>query len=401
MLEYLILITIGVILGTLTGVLPGLHPNTIAFMTLPVYLATSIDIYIYMAILAGLTVSHTFHEFLPAIILGAPEADSALSALPGAEMTMQGEARKAFKYSVFGGIFALIVLLALFPILYYLASNYYTLIEPTMPFILLFFLLFIATYAHNILHSVLIVVLAGTLGILSFELSVNSEYVLVAVFSGLFAAPAILNNLVQNIDFPEQKRSSLSLKRSGKGGFTGFLAGVLAGIVPGIGAAVATSFLTPLLERGGRDGDEEFIAGMGGVNTVDIIVSFLALYLIGNPRSGTAVALQNVAEVGLEKIIFVAGASLFAAALAIPVSFKTLELFLTFSRKIDFSKILTAVLVFLIVVNSYLTGILGILIFATSACIGWAALKAGERSSCMAVLIAPTILFLADIGIFM
>ena len=401
MIEYLPLILLGVLIGTLTGILPGLHPNTIAFMTLPLYLATSIDLYIYMSILSGLAVSHTFHEFLPAIILGAPEADSALSALPGAEMTMEGEARKAFKYSVFGGIFALLTLIALFPLLYYLAANYYELIEPYMPLILLFFLFFIALYAHNIVYSTIIVILAGTLGVLSFETSVNSEYVLVAVFSGLFAVPAIINNLMQNVELPKQRKSSLSLGKSSKGGFTGFLAGILAGIVPGIGAAVATSFLTPLMAKNKEGSDEEFIAGMGGVNTVDIVVSFLALYLIGNPRSGTAVALQNVVETGVEEIMFVAGASLFAAGVAIPLSFKTLDLFLAFTNQVDFGKILATVLMFLIVVNAYLTGLLGILVFGTAACIGWAALKAGERSSCMAVLLVPTILFLSDVGIFM
>ena len=401
MIEYFSLILLGVLIGTITGILPGLHPNTIAFMTLPFYLATSIELYVYMSILAGLAVSHTFHEFLPAIILGAPEADSALSALPGAEMTMEGEARKAFKYSVFGGIFALLTLIALFPLLYYLAANYYNHIEPYMPGILAFFLLFIAVYAHNILYSTIIVILSGKLGILSFEVSVNSEYVLVAVFSGLFAVPAIINNLMQNFELPKQTKSRLSLFKSSKGGFTGFLAGILSGIVPGIGAAVATSFLTPVMARNKEGAEEEFIAGMGGVNTVDIVVSFLALYLIGNPRSGTAVALQNVVEVGIEEIMFVAGASLFAAGIAIPLSFKTLDVFLAFTNQFDFNKILAAVLVFLILVNTYLTGLLGILIFGTAACIGWAALKAGERSSCMAVLLVPTTLFLSDVGIFM
>lgn len=400
MIEYIPLILIGVLLGVLTGVLPGLHPNTVVFITLPVYLATSIDIYIYMSILAGLSVSHTFHEFLPSIILGAPEAESALSALPGAEMTMNGEAKKAFKYSVFGGISSLIALIAVFPIVYYLATNYYSSIEPAIPLLLVFFLGFIAASAHDLKKSVVIIILSGTLGILSFEIPVNSQYVLVSIFSGLFAVPAIVNNLKQELELPEQKDTTVSLKKSSSGGFIGMLAGLLAGIVPGIGSAVATSFVMPLMSSE-RDGDSKFIAGMGAVNTVDIVVSFLALYLIGNPRSGAAVALQNLIKVELKEVVFVAGASLFAVSLTIPICLKTMNYFLNFVRVFDFSRVLKMVFVFLIFVNYVLTGLVGLLIFATSAFIGWAALEASERSSCMAVLLVPTTIFLTDIGIFM
>ena len=400
MIEYIPLILIGVLLGTLTGILPGLHPNTVVFISLPAYLATSIDIYLYMSILAGLSVSHSFHDFLPSIILGAPEAESALSALPGAEMTMNGEAKKAFKYSVFGGIFSLITLIAVFPLVYFLATNYYSRIEPLLPLLLVFFLGFIAASAHDLKKSVTIIILSGALGVISFEMPVNSQYVLVSIFSGLFAVPAIINNLKQDLELPEQRESTISLKKSSSGGIIGMLAGLLAGIVPGIGSAVATSFVMPLMSSE-RDGDSKFIAGMGAVNTVDIVVSFLALYLIGNPRSGAAVALQNLIKVELKEVMFVAGASLFATALAIPLSLRTMDLFIKFVRRFNFSKILKAILIFLVFVNYTLTGLTGLLVFLTSSFIGWAALKASERSSCMAVLLVPTTLFLTDIGIFM
>lgn len=73
----------GVLAGVITGLVCGIHPNTIIFASMPVYIGTDIEFMIYASFISGLSVSHTFHDFLPAIYMQAPYANTALSTIPG------------------------------------------------------------------------------------------------------------------------------------------------------------------------------------------------------------------------------------------------------------------------------------------------------------------------------
>ncbi|MFB6191318.1 MAG: tripartite tricarboxylate transporter permease [Candidatus Nanohaloarchaea archaeon] len=388
MLVYAAFLIIGVLLGVLTGLVPGIHPNTVIFTTLPLYFASGIGFNIYMALVAGLSVSHTFHDFLPAIFIGAPEAESALSSLPGARMAVRGRGIEAFRLTVLGGVFSVAAAVVAAPFLLLYLRPAYSAVEPYMGYILAFFLSYIVFRSARLRNSAAIAALAGALGLLSFSMPVNQEFVLVPVFSGLFALPSIYHGLRNGFELPRQADVYPPGSTAFRGGITGLIAGLLAGAFPGLGAAVSTSFLSPLISS-----REEFLAGMGGVNTSDIIVSFIALLLIGKSRSGASVALSSISSFGMPDSVFLAGCSLVAAGLSAPLALSVSPRFVSLMRRTDIDRVFYAVTALLVAVTVALTGPVGLLLLATASAIGYAALLSGERACCMAVLMVPAISF--------
>lgn len=395
MIEYLAIIGLGVAAGSLTGLVPGLHPNTVIFATLPFYFGSSFPLTYYICFIVALSVSHTFHDFLPAIFLGAPEAESALSALPGGDLAARGEGRLAFEYTVYGGVFSVAAFVLAAPLLYLFLDQLYGTLSTVMFYVLVFFLGFTVFRSDKWRNAAAIAVLSGALGIVSFSMPVNQEYVLMPVFSGLYAFPALVHAYRSSYEIPRQFDLKPEIEKSARGGLVGFLAGLLAGILPGVGPAISTTFLTPMMDGSKK----EFLAGLGGVNTSDIVASFLALYLIGKARSGASVAITNITEFDPVLAFFAAGTALVAVPVAAPVAIYSGRVMPVLFRR-SLGPVVAAVVFMLVTVTLALTGFAGVLILCTASCIGYAALLSGERQTCMAVLMVPALMFFGNIGIF-
>jgi len=318
MIEYIVIILLGVLSGVFTGLIPGIHPNTVIFGSMPLYFYLDIEFLSYLSFIAGLSVSHTFHDFLPAIFLSAPEADAALSSIPGTQMAAEGRGIEAFYYTVGGGVFSVIVCILLAPILFLGLESVYGFFEPFMDYLLLFFLVFMIVDADSILLAGPVALLAGILGILSFEMPVNQQYILLPVFTGLFAVPAVFRTMEERDSLPKQKKPEINTQTAAKGGLLGVIAGIIAGVFTGLGAAASTSFLSPLM----NDSEKEFLAGMGGVNTTDILMSFLAVFILGKARSGASVALKSLSEIRAPEVFFLMGGSILAVSVSAPLALR-------------------------------------------------------------------------------
>lgn len=394
MIEPVLAVSLGVAAGIFTGLIPGVHPNTVVFTTIPFYFIYRPEFSLFMAFISGLSISHTLHDFLPALFLKAPEAESALSSLPGIEMVQEGLGRKAFVLTVIGGLSSSTIFVIVLPILFLVLEAVYPVLNQFMQFILVFFLLFIIFESRSIFNAALIASLSGLLG-LSVLSGPQQQFILLPVFSGLFAVPAVSYSIFRDFEIPEQKdRFQISSSRI-KEGFAGFGSGLIAGVIPGIGAAVSTTFLTPFM-----DSDREgFLTGLGGVNTSDILISFLALYLIGRPRSGSSVALQMISEVRIPEVFFLIGCSLLGAGLSGILSLKVLDLFLKLVEKVNFRFLGFSVLGLIFSIVFFTTGVYGIVVLLTSGFIGFISLLTECRASCMAVLIIPALTYFS--GSFM
>lgn len=392
MLDLVAVTAIGVLAGSFTGMIPGLHPNTVIFSSLPIYLVAGTDFMMYICFISGLSVSHTFHDFLPAIYLNAPSSESAVASIPGAEMASDGEGRTAFNLTVIGGLTAVLIFVLASPVLFSLLEPLYTTATQFMSFILLFFLGFIIL-ENGGKTSIVVAFLSAVLGVLAFRVPVNQNFILMPVFSGLFAVPAVMESLKSMSDLPDQEEPEEVY--SLRGSLTGFVSGLIAGTVPGVGAGAATSFLSPLIDE-----REEIMTGLGAVNTSDIFVSFLALYLLEKSRSGASVAISILGGLDQFTLMTAVGSSLFATGLSVPLAFRSQELFLKFIDVIDLKKALYLVICVILILTVYLTGVLGLLVLFTSSCIGFLAWSWDCRTCCMSVLIVPALLYYLGVGIF-
>jgi putative membrane protein len=385
MLDLISLALIGILIGAFTGIVPGIHPNTVIFTSIPFYLSTEIGFMSYAAFIAGLSVSHTFHDFLPSIYLQAPDANTALSTMPGAEKAANGRGPEAFHSTLIGGIVSILTVVAALPVLAFLLKDFYTFIEPFMAYIVAFFLFFLV-FQNEFKPAIITAFLAGALGMLSLNSSLGGQFILMPVFGGLFAVPAVLSSLRKEFDLPEQDFSAEF--KGVRGGFAGVVSGLIAGTVPGVGAAGSTTFLSPLMND-----EKEFLAGMGGVNTTDILVSFLALMLIGKARSGASVALQSLSTPIMHEVYLLIGLSVFCAGVSALLALRTERFFLKIIDFVSFRKAGVAVLFTIGFLSFVLSGWFGVLTLITASFIGYYSLERSCRACCMAVLLVPSVAF--------
>ena len=95
---------VGALLGCFTGLVPGIHANTIAILLFSLtiaiegsleFLSDLIDVKILIVVaIASTSITHTFLNFIPGTILGAPEENNALGVLPMHEMILRKPIRK-------------------------------------------------------------------------------------------------------------------------------------------------------------------------------------------------------------------------------------------------------------------------------------------------------------------
>ena len=106
----------GIIMGTLTGLIPGFHVNNVALILLalsPTLLSIGIPLSAVATLIVSCGTVHTFLNYIPSALIGAPDGDTALSLLPGHRMLLAGHAAKGVAYSARGSQLGLLLSLPL------------------------------------------------------------------------------------------------------------------------------------------------------------------------------------------------------------------------------------------------------------------------------------------------
>ncbi|GIS49546.1 MAG: hypothetical protein Ct9H90mP23_2180 [Methanobacteriota archaeon] len=79
----------GIFLGCLTGLIPGFHVNNVALIALslsPVAVGIGIPLDAVAGIIVACGTVHTFLNYIPSALVGAPDDNMALALLPGHRM---------------------------------------------------------------------------------------------------------------------------------------------------------------------------------------------------------------------------------------------------------------------------------------------------------------------------
>jgi putative membrane protein len=382
---------LGILIGTITGLTPGLHPNILATLFIGFTFADPI---LMSVIIISAAVTHSFLDFIPSIFLGAPEADTAMGVLPGHKMLLQGRGYEAIRLTVIGGLGALFIIILILPIAAVTIPNLYNFLRPNIHFLLIGVVLYMF-WRDKSIWSVVVFGLSGLLGyFILTQHFLESRFALFPLLSGLFGLSTLIYSLKRNLDIPAQDQSIdfIDKKEVLSGSLTGSFAGILVGLLPGIGAAEATFLAQEVL---GEKTERKFMIAIGGINTADVIFSLLALWLIGNPRSGAAVAVEELMSslkfsdvlLFISVIILVSG---IAGVLTLVLSKNMLRMF----RKINYRKLSIAVILLLLILSILFSGLKGLSITILSTLIGLTCvLSESRRSYLMGCLIVPTILF--------
>lgn len=132
----------GVAMGTLTGIIPGFHVNNVALILLalaPGLLSLGIPLSAVAGIIVSTGTVHTFLNYIPSALMGAPDADQALSLLPGHRMLLSGNAARGVAWSARGsqlGLFLSLPLIILARIAFGPELGWYSQLRDLLPFLL-------------------------------------------------------------------------------------------------------------------------------------------------------------------------------------------------------------------------------------------------------------------------
>lgn len=153
MIDLLIACFLGILIGSITGIFPGIHVNTsgaIVF-TLSPYLLQFTSPEVICVFLASLAISHAILEFIPSTLLGVPDEGTALSILPGHRMVLEGRAKEAIRIVAIGGFGAIIVTILTLPLFAIILPSIHEVSKPYLwIFLLIVSIILIYRLSHNL-----------------------------------------------------------------------------------------------------------------------------------------------------------------------------------------------------------------------------------------------------------
>jgi putative membrane protein len=409
-------VAFGFLLGIISGLTPGLHINNFAAMLLAlssVLMAEGLSPYHMATIILSASISQTFFDCIPAIFVGAPDSDTALTVLPGHSLMLDGRGIEAVRLSALGSASSVVVaLLLVFPLSLAFSSYYDSVMKYVGVLLLAIALLMIKTedgpriegqgslvhWKYKALAAGLFLT-SGLLGVFAFSredllsspLGLEPQ-VLLPLLSGIFGASSLLLSLSAGAELPEQKETEIRVPSRvlARSAIFGGLGGSVVAWIPGVSPSVA-SLCTRL---GSSTSAEEFLVSISGVNTANALFSLVALYVIGRPRSGAAAAIQELMAIDQSTLVQMMMVVIAVAAISYLCVIGTAKATAKAMSRVNYRLLCYLVLASLAAMSLLFTGWFGLFIFFLSTLVGLIAPVAGiQRTHAMGVLMLPLIVY--------
>jgi putative tricarboxylic transport membrane protein len=317
--QNLMMCVIGVVLGTVIGVLPGLGPPATIAMLLP--LTFKLDPTGAMIMLAGIYYGAKYGGSTTSILLNVPgESSSVVTCIDGYKLARKGRAGAALGMaaiaSFIAGTFGVLALMLVAPPLARLSLAFSA---PEYFALMVLGLAMVVLLSGESLTKALLAMLVGlwiaSMGTDLFtatsrftfgrmELLGGIDFIIVAI--GVFAVGEVLGNMepakpAEVLPVPKGLRNLLptreDLRRCRFAFVNGSVVGFLIGILPGAGSTIA-SFMSYGIEKAVSKHPEEFgegaiegVAAPEGANNAETGGALVPLLTLGIPGSGTTAIL--------------------------------------------------------------------------------------------------------------
>ncbi|WP_414470504.1 tripartite tricarboxylate transporter permease [Methanobacterium sp. ACI-7] len=408
MIDLIIACLIGVLCGSITGMIPGIHVNTVGafiFASSP-FLLTSYSPEILCIFLISMAISHALLEFIPSIFLGVPEEGTGLSILPGHQLVIEGRGKEAVRLAAIGGFGAIIITILLSPIFMMILPSIHSSIKPyiwiLLVIIVIYMLIRLNSDLKSFLWSTLLFILSGIVGYVMLNLPISANVSLLCIFTGLFGVSTLLYSLQQKSFVPSQNRlHNFRINQSIlRGIFAGGFAGTILGFLPGLGPAQGSIIAQELSGSGNHENNREgFLVAISGVNTADALFSLVMIYLIGNPRSGIAVYVNNIiSDFNFDHLIFFIFTSLTAVSISLILCLKLGDRVSNSIENVNYKNLTLVIITFMSILVAlfslwyHLNLLFMILVYITTISLGLIPHYVGvNKSNLMGVLIIPAI----------
>ncbi len=398
MIEYFLALALGIVVGTITGLFPGIHINLVAafilvylekLLSLPFVSPLSLSIFI-----VSMSIIHTFLDFIPSIFLGAPEEDTFLSILPGHEMLMKGKGQEAVILTLYGSILAIPIILVFSPLFIILLPAFFSAIKSAVPYILIFISFYLMIREDKPLIALTIFFLSGFLGLSAFNLPVKEP--LLPLLSGLFGLSGLLISMNNKIKIKIQEKATLSSTKLPKKEFfraiyAALISAPFCSFLPGIGAghaAVIGSEILPQKRKG-------FLVLVGSLNTIIMGLSFVTAFSINKTRTGSAAAVSQILDkITLNNLYSILAIVIITAIIAFFLGYALSSIFSRLMNKVNYKFLTLSVILIIIVVNIVFSNFLGLIVLITGTAIGMFTISSSSRRiNLMGSLLLPSIFF--------
>ncbi|MFH1439075.1 MAG: tripartite tricarboxylate transporter permease [Candidatus Woesearchaeota archaeon] len=419
-IEIILCILFGVTSGIFTGLTPGIHINLISLIIIsfsPIlinYLSpVSLGIFII-----SMAITHTFLDSLPGIYLGAPDESQILNALPGHKMLMDGEGHNAVKLTVIGSAGCLLIALLCFPITIRFMKFAYPLIKDSIGYILIVIMVYMIIKEkklNKILKAFLMFLMSGVFGLIVLNIPTLNQP-LFPLLSGAFGISLLTISLMDNTSIPEQDiTKELTIKKSviASSTLAGTFVATIAGFLPGFGSSQAAILGQQILGLGTKIGlwkdidSKGFLIMVGGINTANMLTSIATVYVLGKARNGAIIAINKILEtanhnidtnagsvINIRIVIIFLFSILVAAGIASILALKISKIFSKVIVKVNYTLLVSTIIIFIIILTTYFDGFLGLAILITSTAIGILATKLNVgKNHLMGCLILPVICY--------
>ncbi len=396
---------LGIIAGTITGIVPGVHVNTITFLILSIspFLLSHFSPLTITIFIVSLAITHTFLNFIPSVFLGAPDTDTALSVLPGHKLLDEGKGYEAIIHSLHGSLIGLVIIIILTPLFIFTLPLIYNYVESSMFYILItasIFLIWKEEKSRGL--AIIVFFLSGFLGIASGGLDIRNS--LMPLLAGLFGASSLITGILKKEDIPKQKtggmievlKGSINEFRFNKNmkniAIVSSLSAPLCCFLPSLGSSqagvIGSNFIDEVKAK-------DFLVLLGAINTIVAGLAFITLYSISRSRTGAAVAIEEIIPLlNLSHLIVIVtviiASGIFSIFLTIYIGKKASDNI----NRIGYKKLSKIVLTFLAIISLLFSGPAGLLIFIVATATGLTGILLGiKRTHLMGSLMIPTILF--------
>ncbi|MBX0324598.1 tripartite tricarboxylate transporter permease [Halomicroarcula sp. F13] len=392
----LVAIAGGVCLGTVSGLVPGLHANTLALLLA----ATAGQIpgprvYVGAAMLAA-GVTHTFLDVVPALALGVPDPAMAAGALPGHRLVVEGRGREALRLSALGSGGAVLLAAPLALPVTAVMKRVYPVVSTNLPVVLaaiVALLVLTERGGRRRVGALASLGASGGLGLAFLDASVEGVLpvadVLVPLFAGLFGAPVLLA-AIGGEGVPPQADPAVTTPSGTVATLAtvGTLCGAVVGYLPGVSSAIAATLALGLTST---RGPRAFVVTTSGVNTATAVFALFALVTFGDARTGVLVALDR-ASVPLVLPTLLTAVAVAAVAGAVLVPWLG-DRYLRTVGRLDPAWLSVSVLTALLVLSGVFAGPVGVAAFGAATLVGHLPPRFDcRRATLMGVLLVPLVL---------
>jgi len=382
--------TFGIIFGTFTGLMPGIHINLVGAIIVSLFFSGTFQfnpIY-FIIFITSMAITHTFIDFIPSIFLGCPNTDTELSILPGHELLRKGEGYSAIMLTAMGGLIAIFALIIIsFPLIL-ITKKIYNSIYFLIPYILIFSSGIVVLTEKNRFKALTAFLLSGLLGLCVLNLP-NLNQPLLPLLTGLFGGSMIVISIKEKIKIPKQKIKLVKSKIL-KPILSSLLASPLSLFLPALGSG-QIAIIGNLFLKTDKKG---FLVLLGATNTLVMGLSFISLYTISKARTGAAAAVQELISAPSTKVlILILITSLISGVISFFLIKKLSKFISTQIYKINYTRLSLVTIIILIIITFLVSGFLGLVILLVSTLTGIYCISLNvKRTNMMGCLLLPTIL---------